>query len=138
MTGGALSWLNNKYPGATFSESVDYVCVGGRAVTGRQRRKDEAHWSATACAHVAYSQVVRTLNMWHRWFRSFLSLWGLPVLQSGVLCTHVQAHVLTLARLARLRDGLAASQQATAVTAEFRSQGRTRTEQSWPCPSNLS
>lgn len=34
MTGGALTWVNQTWPGASFSGQVKYVSVAGRAVRG--------------------------------------------------------------------------------------------------------
>lgn len=55
MTGGALTWLHNTYPGAYWSEAgVRYVCVAGRAVVGD---KDAPKDTLARYAYSSYQQV---------------------------------------------------------------------------------
>ena len=59
MTGGAQSWVERSYPGAFYkSYGVDYVCVGGKTVTGRQQDKSARAETPTPPSYAfnAYTQ----------------------------------------------------------------------------------
>lgn len=54
MTGGALRWVNETYPGAFFADAgVHYVCVAGRAVRGTEEN--------AVAAEIAGDPVLATL-----------------------------------------------------------------------------
>ena len=70
MTGGALTWVANKFPGAHYAgHGVRYITVCGKTIIGEKRdKKAKKEPTPTNYAHNSYKEVssagAEVLTLW--------------------------------------------------------------------------